>query len=240
MHDVFISHAHKDKNIAGAICQKLESAKLRCWVRPRDVSASDDRSEATRKAIGTSRVVVLVLSDNANAAPHIEREIAHAFYSRRTIIPFRLSNTVPRRSFLFYLDNASWFDASGPDAEQHLEALALRITDLVLTRSVAGNHNLPQGPIKTATPLEFRGSSIGALQTSHYRTLNILISYNFGVRAQRAVNVGPQSGQRAFDQIVHAALCLGHGGGLVNAERFSNRSIVCLLVRLNVSGITGR
>ena len=142
-HDVFISHAHKDRNIADAICRKLESARLRCWLTSRDISASDDRPEATRKAMDSSRVMVLVLSENANAAPHIEREIAHAFYTRRAIIPFRLSNTVPRRSFLFYLDNASWFDASGPDAEQHLEALALRITDLVPGRSVTGNHKLP-------------------------------------------------------------------------------------------------
>jgi TIR domain len=185
-HDVFISHAHKDRNIADAICRKLESAKLRCWLTSRDISASDDRPEATRKAIGSSRVMVLVLSENANAAPHIEREIAHAFYTRRTIIPFRLSNTVPRRSFLFYLDNVSWFDASGPHAEQHLEALALRITDLVPGRSVTGNHKLPQGAIKTAKPLKFRGTLIGALRSSRYRTLNILkraviAAFAFGV-----------------------------------------------------------
>jgi len=34
------------------------------------------------------------------------------------------------------------------------------------------------------------------------------------------VNVDPQGGQRAFDQIVHAALCLGHRGGLINGQRF--------------------
>ena len=171
---VFISHARKDKNIAEAICKKLESAKLRCWMTSRDISASDDRPEAARKAIASSRAMVVVLSENANAAPHIEREIAHAFYTRRTIIAFRLSNTVPRRGFLFYLDNASWFDASGPDAEQHLEALTLRVTGLVLSRSVTGNHKLPQEAIKTATPIKFRGCLIGGFRSSHYQTLNIL------------------------------------------------------------------
>jgi len=185
-HDVFISHAYKDRNIADAICRKLENAKLRCWLTSRDISASDDRLEATRKAIDSSPVMVLVLSENANAAPHIEREIAHAFYARRAIIPFRMSNTVPRRSFLFYLDNTSWFDGSGPHAEQHLEALALRITDLVPGRSVTGNHKLPQRAIKTAKPLKFRGSLIGALRSSHYRTHNILkraaiVAFAFGV-----------------------------------------------------------
>jgi hypothetical protein len=37
-HDVFISHARKDKKIADAICEKLEAAELRCWIAPRDIS----------------------------------------------------------------------------------------------------------------------------------------------------------------------------------------------------------
>src|SRR6516165_7218109 len=130
-HDVFISHAYKDRNIADAICRKLENAKLRCWLTSRGISASDDRLEATRKAIDSSRVMVLVLSENANAAPHIKREIAHAFYTRRIIIPLRLANTLPRRDFLFYLGKVRWINAFNPPAEQHLEALAVRINDLI-------------------------------------------------------------------------------------------------------------
>ena len=86
-HDVFISHAHKDKKIARAICEKLESARLKCWIAERDISPGEDWTLATRNAIGSSRVMVLVLSENANAAPHIEREIAHAFYTKRDIVP---------------------------------------------------------------------------------------------------------------------------------------------------------
>ena len=100
-HDVFISHAHKDKRIADAICEKLESAGVRCWIAGRDISAGEDWTEATRNAIGSSRVMVLVLSENANAAPHIEREIAHAFYTKRIIIPLRLTNTLPGATFFF-------------------------------------------------------------------------------------------------------------------------------------------
>src|SRR6201987_105840 len=161
-HEVFISHAHKDKSIAHAICEKLESAEVGCWIAARDVSAREDWTEATRKAIGSSQVMVLVLSENANAAPHIEREIAHAFYTGRSIIPFRLTNTLPRRDFLFYLNSVRWFNASNPPAEQHLEALTARIKSLVPDRSV------------TSDGVSLRGSWIGGLQASHYRTLEIL------------------------------------------------------------------
>lgn len=100
-HDVFISHAHKDRNIANAICEKLEAARVKCWIAERDISAGEDWTKATRDAIGSSRVMVLILSENANVAPHIEREIAHAFYTNRTILPVRLTKTPPRRDFLF-------------------------------------------------------------------------------------------------------------------------------------------
>ena len=119
-HDVFIGHARKDKSIVDVICEKLESAGVRCWIAARDISASEDWTAATRKAIGSSRVMILVLSENANAAPHIEREIAHAFYTGRIIIPLRLADTLPRRDFLFYLGNVRWFNAFSPHAEQHL------------------------------------------------------------------------------------------------------------------------
>jgi hypothetical protein len=58
----------------------------------------------------------------------------------------------------------------------------------------------------------------------------------FSVRVQGAVNVDPQGGQRAFDQILHAALRIGHRGGLVNAQRFLeqiNRLIARAVKRLD-------
>ena len=50
------------------------------------------------------------------------------------------------------------------------------------------------------------------------------------------MNVDPQGAQRAFDQILHAALRIGHRGGLVNAQRFLeqiNRLIARAVERLD-------
>ena len=38
---------------------------------------------------------------------------AHAFYTRRIIIPFRLAKALPRRDLLFLLIGDQWFDARG-------------------------------------------------------------------------------------------------------------------------------
>jgi hypothetical protein len=173
-HDVFISHAHKDKQIAHAICERLESAQVRCWIAQRDMSAGEDWTEATRNAIGSSQLMVLLLSENASAAVHLEREMAHAFYTRRIIIPLRLSDTLPRRDFLFYLGNVRSFDAFGPTAEEQLETFSRAIHDLVRGRTEAREATTLQPAHEGAATPIFSESWIGALQASHYRTLEIL------------------------------------------------------------------
>jgi hypothetical protein len=180
-HDVFISHAHKDKNIANAICQKLESAQVKCWIAERDISAGEDWTEATRKAIGSSRAMVLVLSDNANSAPHIEREIAHAFYTKRAILPVRLTKTPPRRDFLFYLNDASWFDASNPPEGQYLEALVASVTGMINDRPVARAGIASSGGAPPSGTFNFSDSWLGGFQASHYRTVEILKTVSIAV-----------------------------------------------------------
>jgi hypothetical protein len=173
-HQVFISHARKDKGIAEAICEKLESARVRCWIADRDISAGEDWTEVTRNAIGSSRVMVLVLSENANAAPHIEREIAHAFYTGRVIMPLRVTETLPRRDFLFYLGNVRCFDAFSPPAEQHLEAFTASVNGLVRGPTATGETVPPGRPIRQTETIHFSDSWIGALQASHYQTLELV------------------------------------------------------------------
>jgi hypothetical protein len=173
-HDVFISHAHKDKQLADAICEKLESAQVKCWIADRDISIGEDWTEATRKAIGSSHVMVLVLSENANAAPHIEREIAHAFYTGRRIVPVRMTNTLPRRDFLFYLGNVRWFDAFNPPPEGHLEALTASINGMVHGHNDPGVAPVSENKAKTRERLDFSDSWLGALRASHYQTLENL------------------------------------------------------------------
>lgn len=158
-HDVFISHALKDKNYANAICEKLESSRVKCWIAGRDISVGDEWSEAIRKAIGSSRLMVLVLSENANAATHLEREIAHAYYAKRTILPVRLTETPPRREFLFYLGNVRWLDAFNGPAEQRFGAL------------IASVHEMMQGPAVTRDAFELKDSRFAALQDPRQRAL---------------------------------------------------------------------
>jgi hypothetical protein len=172
--DVFISHAEEDQVIAGAICGKLESAGLKCWAETRDYSGGEDRTEAARKAIGSCRLFVLVLSEEANAASHIEREIAHAFYMRRLILPFRLAEASPRREILFYLGNVPWCNAANPPTEEDLEALTARINRLVPGLGSAGHYTPAQSEKKKVVSASPSNSALGNLDPSQHRTTGIL------------------------------------------------------------------
>jgi hypothetical protein len=173
-HEVFISHAYKDKGIANAICAKLESAEVRCWIAPRNILTGEDWAKAIRKAIGSSRIVVLVFSENANTATHIEREIANAFYTGRVIMPFRLDDAIPRRNFLSYLDSAHWFDSVNPPAEQNLHAFTARVKDILPRLPVSDGKLATPEAIKGAARLNPENSHEGASRISRYRISRIL------------------------------------------------------------------
>ncbi|MBV8377636.1 MAG: toll/interleukin-1 receptor domain-containing protein, partial [Verrucomicrobia bacterium] len=171
--DVFISHAYQDKSVADAICQRLESAGLKCWTVGRDATSAEENWTFTRNAIASSQLIVLVLSEHANAAPHIKRELAHAFYTRRIIVPLRLAGAFPRRDFLFYLSSVPSFNAAGAPEEQ-LDSLTTHIKSLVLPRAVAGRTFSPQRTKDKTGKLNLSKSSLSALQASHHRTLRLL------------------------------------------------------------------
>jgi len=173
-HEVFISHAYKDKGIVSAICGKLESANVRCWIAARNISTGDDWAKAIRKAINSSRVVVLVLSENANAATHIEREIANAFYTGRAIMPFRLDNAIPRRNFLSYLDTVHWFDSVNPPAEQNLQAFTAWVKEILPGLPLSDGKLPSPEAIKGSARLNQVNSHEGASRISRYRISRIL------------------------------------------------------------------
>ena len=173
-HDVFISHAFRDKAFVVAICKSLESAQVKCWITERDISSGEDWTEATRNAIASSRLMVLVLSENANAAPHLEREIAHAFYTKRPILPVRITDTQPKRDFLFYLGNVRWVDAFNSSPEQYLQELTSRIRGILRSPIISRDIKRSPGMAEQARKKSpYQDSWMGVWGESQYGSLGI-------------------------------------------------------------------
>jgi hypothetical protein len=134
-HDVFISYSSKDKEAAKAVCAKLESEGIKCWIAPRDIPPSAKYAQSIMKGISSSRVMIFIFSSHAGSSEHIESEIDRAFNKNIPIIPLRLEDIPLSGSLEYYLSTAQWFDALTPPLDDHLERLPEAVRQLLETNT---------------------------------------------------------------------------------------------------------
>ena len=136
-HDVFISHAVEDKEVANAICSTLEARGIRCWIAPRDVQPGRDWGASLISAINKSRAMVLVFSAHANKSHNITRELNHAIDKGVPVIPFRIEDVMPSETMEYYLDVVHWLDALTIPRDARLQDLADKV-ELLLNPTTSG------------------------------------------------------------------------------------------------------
>ena len=122
-HDVFISYSSRDKPTADAVCYELEAAGIRCWIAPRDILPGQHWGAAIVEAIHSSRLMVLILSANANASDQVLREVERSVHRSIPIIPFRIEEFELASAFEYYLSVPHWLDAMTGPMEDHIQRL---------------------------------------------------------------------------------------------------------------------
>lgn len=150
LHRVFISHSSKDKTTADAICQRLESAGVKCWIAPRDIEAGSSWTEGIMQGIDACGVLILVFSEHANDSDHVYREVTKAFSSGLTVIPFRITEVLPNRSLSYFLDTVHWLDATQPPLSRHLTTLTERVKTLLAGKKRLITNPKELGPATSA------------------------------------------------------------------------------------------
>jgi hypothetical protein len=149
-HDVFISHSHKDKAIADAVCAMLESNGIRCWIAPRDIEPGVDWPTAISTALAGSRVFVLIFSGNANKSEDVGRELILAANNNLVIVPFKIGNVTPEPGKLYYLARTHWLDAMNPPTREQIQNLVKAVQAFLPKR---------RKPKLVLTPKEFNRSA---------------------------------------------------------------------------------
>src|SRR5438105_7281145 len=144
-HDVFLSHSVKDKAVADAIVARLEAESVICWVAPRDVVPGADWGESIINAIESSRIMILLFSQSANASSQIKREVERAVNKGVYIIPFRVDDIPPTKSLEYFISTSQWMDAFSPPLERHLDNLAKTVKAVLAGPHLAGA-NVPAQP----------------------------------------------------------------------------------------------
>ena len=173
--DVFISHSQRDKLVAEAICNKLESTGIRCWIAFRDEIPGRSWEEGIVEALASSKAMVLVFSDHANASDHVKREVALALQNECVVIPFRIQEAPPTGKMKYYLDGIHWLDALTPPLEKHLETLRIRVKQLLpedstdqigsARKEVATDRPPNTGIARNFSPHELHGRRTGEATT---------------------------------------------------------------------------
>ena len=122
-HDVFISYAAGDKQIADSICSYLEKNKIICWIAPRDIAPGEIYASALIHAIDSVRIVVIVFSHHSDSSAHVRTEIQRAFNQGKFIIPFRVEKVKPSDELQYFISGRQWLDAFPPPLDTHLSRL---------------------------------------------------------------------------------------------------------------------
>src|SRR2546423_6994410 len=130
-HDVFISHANRDKSVANAMCAALEAAGIPCWIAPRNVQPGRSFAGEVTRAIQNGKVMVLIFSANSNNSEQVLREVQLAADAHVHIIQFRIEEVAANDDLKYFLSAPHWVDALTPPLQSHLDRLIVSIKTLL-------------------------------------------------------------------------------------------------------------
>jgi formylglycine-generating enzyme required for sulfatase activity len=142
---VFVSFASEDIELARRAVHSLERAGLRCWLSERDIEPAASYPASITNALAHSGALLLVLTESANASPHVLREIELAFNARIPILPIRLSGVLPSSDLAYFLSTTQWLDAGSALDDADLETVEDRVRELLesgrgIKRRIADAH----------------------------------------------------------------------------------------------------
>ncbi len=130
-------HSSRDQRLANAVCARLESVGIECWIAPRDPAPGLPYGQQIVRAIAESTIVLLIFSTHANESRAVLGEIELAANRGKIILPLRIEDIAPSERLEFYIrsvhwqDALDWRDALAAPFEAHLEALTKRVQGLL-------------------------------------------------------------------------------------------------------------
>jgi TIR domain len=122
---------------------------------PRDVTPGSQYADEIIGAINDAKIVVLVLSEQAVASPHVGKEIERASSKRRRIIALRTDAAALTRSFEYFLSESQWIDV----AALGMPGALTRLTQAVGQGLAPGNPQAPAVSDKSIAVLPFADMS---------------------------------------------------------------------------------
>ena len=152
MSDVFICHSSANAQDARDICDRLEAEGITCWIAPRDPVPGIPYGQQLVSAIAHARVVLFVLSADANESGAVLSELELAANRKKIILPVRIEEVAPSASLEFYLRAIHWFDATSRPRDEIWPELLRYVRGLLAQASPAKEaaEAAPKGSVSRA------------------------------------------------------------------------------------------
>jgi hypothetical protein len=164
-HDVFISYATAQKALAFELTQRFEADGVRCWIAPRDIPAGKTWVAAIMAAIKSSRLMLVLLSDQANKSQQVAREVGEAAEEGISILPVRVENLPLSEYLLYYLRATHWFDAFDRPAAGRYDDLTANVKILLSGQAITDPAASGVSPVPSTRPADEDATSAVDLES---------------------------------------------------------------------------
>lgn len=109
--EVFISYSSKESAAARQVKNVLTTNGISCWMAPESIPGGSSYVSEIPKAIQQCKVLVLILSANAQKSKWVSGEVLEAVNRQKIIIPFAIEDCPLNDDFNFMIGRAQRIDA---------------------------------------------------------------------------------------------------------------------------------
>jgi hypothetical protein len=129
--DVFISHSSKDRELVENILNTLEENGLKCWISSRDIMISQDYQAAIIEGLENSKMIIVVLTENANASRDVFKEIACADNYDIPIVPFIAEDIELSKAIKYMVSSSQGIFATESNKDSKIKDLSIKIKQVL-------------------------------------------------------------------------------------------------------------
>lgn len=139
MKDIFISFSSQNGDEVERVCGMLEKEGFHCFMASRDIEPGKEYAEQLINKLDESKVLVLILTKEANDSPHVLREIEYAVSHKTPIVVYPLEEVALSKSMEYFLMTHQWLSLDENRDVRLVESLnsLLREFDSTLRASAA-------------------------------------------------------------------------------------------------------
>jgi hypothetical protein len=140
---IFISHASEDKRVVRHIVDGLRRSGWTVWIDDAEIPGGDEWSASLLRALESSWIVVLVVSNASMTSKWVRREIAAADRLGRRIIPVVIENVPYPDDLRIRLAGVQQIDATDLNDSERRQGQLSRIDDALISAARARQPGKP-------------------------------------------------------------------------------------------------